>query len=206
MTNPWATRVVPWLVEKACRSREILTERQRWVPRASGRVLEVGVGSGLNLAFYDRAAVERVVGLDPSAPLLARAADRTATAQVPIELVHGSGERLPFSAAAFDSVVMTYTLCSVEDPTRVLAEIRRVLAPRGALVLVEHGRAPDPGPRRIQRALTPLWSRIGGGCRLDRDVGQLLEAAGFATADLSRGYTSARRWLSYTLQGVTRAG
>lgn len=201
----WAERVVPWLVEKACRSREILEERRRWVPRAHGHVLELGVGSGLNLAFYDPARVAQVTGIDPSAPLLAKATPRAASAPVPVELVRAGAEQLPFPDAAFDSAVVTYALCSVVDPARALAELRRVLAPGGELVFVEHGRAPDPGPRRIQHWLTPLWSRAGGGCHLDRDIAGLLHAAGFATSDLTTGYTTSPRWLGYTYQGTARA-
>lgn len=210
MTEPfdrpsrWDAHVVPWLVEKACRSREILEERRRWIPRAHGRVLELGVGSGLNLALYDAGRVAQVTGIDPSAPLLAKAAARAAEAPVPVELVRTGAERLPFADAAFDSAVVTYSLCSVDDPGRALAEVRRVLVPGGELVFVEHGRAPDPGPRRIQRWLSPLWSRVGGGCRLDRDVAGLLHAAGFETPELSTGYTKRPRWLTYTYQGTAR--
>lgn len=200
----WRERVVPWLVEKACRSRDILAERQRWIPRAHGRVLELGVGSGLNLAFYDRARVERVTGIDPSPALLAKAAPRAAETTIPVELVRTGAEQLPFPDAAFDSAVVTYSLCSVDDPARALAELRRVLVPGGELVFVEHGRAPDPGPRRVQRWLTPVWRRVGGGCRLDRDIAGLLHAAGFETPELATGYSNARRWLSFTYQGIAR--
>jgi len=200
----WDRRVVPWIVEKACRSSEILEERKRWVPRAHGRVLELGIGSGLNLAFYDAARVTRVTGIDPSAALLAKAAIRAADASVPVELVCAPAERLPFAAASFDSALVTYSLCSVDDPQRALAELRRVLVPGGELLLVEHGRAPDAGPRRVQRWLTPLWSRVGGGCQLDRDVPALLEAAGFTT-ELETAYSRGPRWLSYTFQGVARS-
>lgn len=195
---------MPWLVEKACRSSEILGERRRWIPQAHGRVLELGVGSGLNLAFYDAAHVERVTGIDPSAPLLAKAAARAAGAAVPVALVRAPAEALPFADHTFDSAVVTYSLCSVDDPGRALAELRRVLVPDGALVFVEHGRAPDRGPHRTQRWLTPLWSRAGGGCRLDRDVPALLSAAGFVAPALERGYTQGPRWLSYTYQGIAR--
>ena len=202
----WERRVLPWLVEKSCRSSEILEERKRWVPRAHGRVLELGVGSGLNLAFYDPAHATSVVGIDPSSALLAKAAPRAAEAAVPVELVHAPAERLPFGERSFDSVLVTYSLCSVDDPLRALSEVRRVLAPGGELVLVEHGRAPDRGPQRVQRWLTPLWSRVGGGCRLDRDHAALLDSAGFDTTSLERGYSdSSARWLGYTYQGIVRA-
>ncbi len=202
----YARRVLPWLVEKACRSTEIRAERERWVPRAHGEVLEVGIGSGLNLPFYDRERVTRVTGIDPSPELLARAAPRAAEAPVPVELVPASAEALPFPAASFDSILTTYTLCSVDDLGRALAEVRRVLRPGGELIFVEHGRAPDPGPRRIQLCLTPAWSRVGGGCHLDRDIAAALEAAGLHSRDLATAYTDGRRWLSFTYTGTARAG
>jgi ubiquinone/menaquinone biosynthesis C-methylase UbiE len=201
----WRDRVVPWLVEKACRSSDILAERQRWIPQAHGRVLEIGVGSGLNLAFYDPARVTTVTGIDPSAPLLAKARTRAREAPVSVELVKTGAEALPFSSHAFDTAVVTYSLCSVDDPARALAEVRRVLVPHGELVFVEHGLAPDPGPRRVQRWLTPLWSRLGGGCHLDRDIAGLLARAGFEAPAIETGYGDARPWLTFTYQGVARS-
>ncbi len=202
----WADRVLPGLVEKACRSTTILAERRRWIPRAHGEVLELGVGSGLNLAFYDAARVARVTGIDPAGALLARARPRAEAAPVPVALVAAPAEALPFADRAFDSAVITYSLCSVDEPARALAEVRRVLRPGGELILVEHGLAPpaDAGTRRWQRWLTPLWRRAGGGCRLDRDMTAILRAAGYDVDALTSGYTEGARWLSYTTQGVAR--
>jgi ubiquinone/menaquinone biosynthesis C-methylase UbiE len=164
----------------------------------------VGVGSGLNLAFYEPDRIAHVTGIDPSEPLLERARSRAKQATVPVDLACASAEALPFDAASFDTVVTTYTLCSVDDPVRALTEIRRVLRPGGELIFVEHGRAPDRGPQRIQRWLTPAWSRAGGGCRLDRDVPALLRASGLSSSDLTESYTQGPRWLSYTYQGTAR--
>lgn len=200
----WANRALPGLIEKACRSGDILEERRRWVPRAHGRVLELGVGTGLNLAFYDPTRVDQVVAIDPSAALLARAQGRAAAARVPVELREASAEALPFAAASFDSALVTYSLCSIDQLDAALAETRRVVRPGGELIFVEHGRAPDPGPRRWQRWLTPAWRRIGGGCRLDRDIAAALLAGGFALPELETAYRAGRRWLSYTYQGVAR--
>jgi ubiquinone/menaquinone biosynthesis C-methylase UbiE len=200
----WADRVLPHLIEKACRSHAILEARQRWVPRAHGDVLELGVGSGLNLAFYDAAKVGKVTGIDPSASLLVRAASRVAEAPVPVELIRGRAEALPFPDRSFDSAVVTYSLCSVGDPARALAEVRRVLRPGGELVFVEHGLARDAGTQRWQRWLTPLWRRVGGGCHLDRDMAAILRDAGYRSADLSADYAEGAHWLSYTFQGTAR--
>jgi ubiquinone/menaquinone biosynthesis C-methylase UbiE len=198
----WSDHVLPFLVEKACRSHTIKEERARWVPRARGNTLEIGVGSGLNLAFYDPARVEKVTGIDPSEPLLARAKERALRLPVPVELLLGRAEELPFPDASFDSALVTYSLCSVEDPARALAEIRRVLRPDAELLFVEHGLAPDPGPRRWQERLTPHWRRISGNCHLDRDVFAALRAAGFRIDDGRAGYTEGARWLSFTYEGA----
>jgi ubiquinone/menaquinone biosynthesis C-methylase UbiE len=202
----WADRVLPRLIEKACRSTTILEERRRWIPRARGEVLELGVGSGLNLAFYDPARVTKVTGIDPSAPLLARAAPRAAGAPVAVELVEAAAEQLPFADRSFDSAVVTYSLCSVDDPARALAEVRRVLRPGGELIVVEHGLAPDPRTQRWQHRLTPLWRRVGGGCHLDRDMTAILRDAGYRVDELTAGFSDGARWLSFTYQGAAQPG
>lgn len=200
----WADRVLPFLIEKAGRSHAILEERRRWVPRARGEVLEIGVGSGLNLAFYDPARVTHVVALDPSAPLLARAAPRASGAPVPVTLVRGDAESLPYGDATFDSIVMTYTLCSIDDPLRALGELRRVLRAGGELLFVEHGLSNVESTARWQRRLTPYWQRIAGGCHLDRDTGKLLERAGFTSEDLTAAPVEGARLLSFTYQGSAK--
>jgi len=200
----WASRVLPGLIEKACRSRTILDERRRCIPRAHGSVLELGVGSGLNLAFYDPVRVTKVTGIDPSAPLLRRAGPRVARAPVPVELVEASAERLPFDPASFDSAIVTYSLCSMNDPARALAEVRRVLRPGGALMFIEHGLAPDPGTLWWQRRLDPIWRRLTGGCRLARDLPAVLRDAGYQLDELTAGYHGKVRWLSYTYEGTAR--
>jgi ubiquinone/menaquinone biosynthesis C-methylase UbiE len=200
----WSTHVLPTLIEKSCRSGAILEQRKRWIPRAHGEVLELGVGSGLNLASYDPARATGVIGIDPSPVLLERARARAANAPVPVELVAAAAERLPFADRRFDSAVVTYTLCSVDDPARVFEELRRVLRPGGELVFVEHGLAPAPRTARWQHRLTPLWRRIGGGCRLDRDIAQLLRDARFQLDELDAGFTEGASILSYTYQGIAR--
>ena len=199
----WDMHVLPRLVERACRSHVILDERRRAVPRASGHVLELGIGSGLNLSLYDPLRVADVVGLDPSEPLLARAHARRRDASVPVDLVLGVAEQLPFDAARFDCAVLTYTLCSVADPAKALAEVRRVLRPRGRLVFIEHGLAPDAAPRRWQGRITPWWRRVGGNCHLDRDVKREIETAGLVVDELREAYAEGSpRWLSYTYEGI----
>lgn len=200
----WARRVLPHLIEKAGRSHTILEARRRWIPRAHGAVLEIGVGSGLNLELYDPARARSVTAIDSSEALLARAAVRAEQSKVPTELVNANAEALPFPDGSFDSAVMTYTLCSIADPRRALAELRRVLRSDGELFFIEHGLARDDSTRRWQRGLTPLWRRVAGGCHLDRDAGALLREGGFHSEDITAEGGDRPRWLGFTYQGSAR--
>ncbi|MBA3538786.1 MAG: methyltransferase domain-containing protein [Deltaproteobacteria bacterium] len=204
MRRWWDAHVYPHLLDRVCGGRAIEDERRRCVAQAAGHVLEVGIGSGLNLPFFDVHRVVDVVGVDPSAPLLARAAHRACG--VPLELREAVAEQLPFDRARFDTVIFTYTLCSVTDPGRALAEARRVLRADGRLLFVEHGRSPDPATFRWQRRLTPVWTTVSGNCHLDRDIPRELEAAGFAIDQLG-GYHGATRpgWLSFAYVGAARS-
>lgn len=200
--NLWERRALPFLIEKACRSSSILDERKRLVPRASGRVIEIGVGTGLNLPFYSETLVFSLTAVDPSPALLARARARLSLCPRPVELVEASACSLPWPDGSFDSAVMTYTLCSVDDPLRALAEIRRVLRPAGELFFVEHGLSPRPSTRLWQRLLTPLWRRCSGNCHLDRDVPASLREARFSARELRESEGDGPSWTGYTFEGV----
>lgn len=180
-------RILPCLLHLAMQTPALEPYRRRAVARARGRVLEIGVGSGLNLELYG-ATVECVVGIEPSPELLCMARGRAAAVVVPIELVQASAEALPLATASVDTVVTTWTLCTIPDPVGALREVRRVLRPDGALLFVEHGRAPEPGVARWQDRLTPLWRHFAGGCHLNRAIPDLITTAGFAIErlDLSR--------------------
>jgi SAM-dependent methyltransferase len=179
MTSFYDRHVMPRLIACACASRPIMRQRAKVVPLAEGRVLELGIGGGLNLAFYDPARARQVVGVDPSAELRARAAAAPRPDGLKVEVRAGEAEALPFEDASFDSVVCTYTLCSVRAPAAALAEARRVLKPGGRLLFCEHGLAPDAGVARWQRRIEPVWKAIAGGCHLTRAVTPAIEAAGF---------------------------
>ena len=170
--------VAPWLIDLAMRQQVLNPYRERTVGGAEGRVLEIGAGSGLNLALYG-SAVRSIVAVEPSAQLIRLAGRRAVMAKVPVEFVEGSAEALPLADASIDTVVTTWTLCSIPDVALALREARRVLRPGGSLLFVEHGRAPEPGVRRWQDRLDPLWSRLAGGCHLNRPIDQLLGDAGF---------------------------
>lgn len=202
----WDRRVLPFLIEKACRAGSIKEERQRRVPQASGRTLEVGVGTGLNLPFYDPDRVTELIAIDPSAAVLAKARDRMLECPVAVSLREASVESLPFDAGSFDSIVMTYSLCSVDDPARALAEMRRVLAPGGKLLFVEHGLAKATSTRAWQHALTPLWKHCSGNCHLDRDVPKQLRDAGFSLAELQEKAGDGPSWSGYTYEGIAFVG
>jgi ubiquinone/menaquinone biosynthesis C-methylase UbiE len=179
--------VLPRLIELAMRNSQLGGYRQQTIGAARGHVLEIGVGSGMNLPVYG-SAVDRVCGIDPSPELLDRARERVAAARVPVSLARASAEQLPFRDAAFDTLVMTWTLCSIPNPSAALNEMRRVLKPGGRLLFVEHGLAPEPAIIRWQHRLTPCWRRIGGGCHLDRKMDDLIRNAGFQIDALETGY------------------
>ena len=170
--------VLPRLLDLTMRNRALDSYRQRTIETARGLVLEVGAGSGLNLPLYGR-AVTRVVAVDPSPELLRLASKRAADVVIPVSLLRAFAEDLPLADAVFDTIVMTWTLCSIPNPMAALTEMRRVLKPGGQLIFVEHGLSPEIRTARWQRRLTPYWKRISGGCHLDRKTDDLIRSARF---------------------------
>lgn len=203
--NWYERHLLPWLADLACGVGPVRRQREKVVPLARGRVLEVGIGTGLNLAHYDKARIAVVIGLDPALEMLRRARRRARRAGIELELIGQSAERMPFRDESFDTVLVTYTLCSIAEPPAALAEMRRVLKPEGRLLFCEHGLAPEASVRRWQARLAPLWSRLAGGCRLDRDVPALLRAAGFVSKDLQSAYLPGPRVLAYNYWGTALA-
>lgn len=200
----WYDRyVLPWMLDLACGSARIREQRQKVVPHAEGRVLEIGIGTGLNLPHYDPARVTSIVGVDPALQMHRLARRRLARTPLQVELVGLSAERLPLEERSFDTVVCTFTLCTIPDPLAALGEMRRVLRPGGRLLYAEHGQSPDPGVRRWQARLQPLWGRIAGGCHLGRDIEGLLEAGGF-DADRHSGYLPGPKFASFMYWGEAR--
>lgn len=201
----YETWILPPIIDLVMRQKHLGDYRSRVVGAARGRVLEVGVGSGLNFPFYGN-QVEHVLGLDPSPRLLAIARQRAAAVSMPVELVRGSATAIPLNDNAVDTIVMTWTLCSIPDPAAALREMRRVLKPDGLLLFVEHGRAPEPGVVRWQQRLTPVWRRVAGGCHLDRKMDELMRAAGFDLPQLQTGYAPGPRPMAFMYQGCACAG
>jgi ubiquinone/menaquinone biosynthesis C-methylase UbiE len=192
--------VLPHLINLAMRHPMVRARRAELVPRASGEVLEVGIGSGLNIPFYS-AKVRRLYGVDPSGELLAMALRRAAHVPFPVELLCQSAEDLPRPDASFDTIVTTWTLCSIPDPMQALREMRRVLKPGGRLLFVEHGRTPDASVNRWQDRLNPVWSKVAGGCNLNRPMEDLIRSAGFRLVDLQKRYLPGPKPMTYTYEG-----
>ena len=188
MTSFYDRHIVPRLIGCACSTKPIMKQREKVVPHATGKVLELGIGGGLNLAFYNPAKVTGVFGVDPSEGLRERAARAPRPDGLKVELRDGTAEALPFEDAGFDSVVGTFTLCSVQAPAEALAEARRVLKPGGQFFFCEHGAAPDPGVARWQERVEPVWKRIAGGCHLTRPVARTIERAGFTITSFDSMY------------------
>ena len=206
MSSTWYDRhILPVALDFACGLPMVGRQRQLIVPLAQGRVLEVGIGTGLNMRYYDKNRVTKIVGLDPALELHPLARERIAQAGLEVELLGLSAESIPLPDASFDTVLMTYTLCTIPDPLAALKEMRRVLAPGGKLLYCEHGRAPDASVQRWQERLQPLWGKLAGGCHLGRDIPALLRAAGFQLPDLHTGYLPGPRPMTFHYWGVAQA-
>ena len=196
-------QIVPLLINLTMRRRDLAAYRGRVIPAAEGRVLEVGIGSGFNLPFYSR-NVERLIGLDPSPKLLAMV-QRNLRADAPsVELVEGSAEAIPLESNSVDTVVTTWTLCSIPDAAGALREMHRVLRPTGRLLFIEHGRAPEAKVRWWQDRLTPAWKWIGGGCHLNRAIQTLIEDAAFRFDRFETGYMRGPKPLTFIYEGTAR--
>jgi len=193
--------VLPKLIDKACSQPPMQALRERYVSRATGRVLEIGIGSGLNLEHYSD-SVSAITGLDPATELTVMARQRAASASAPVDLLQVSGEEIPADDATYDTLVCTWTLCSIPNVYRALQEMHRVLKPGGSFYFVEHGLAPDSEVQGWQRRIEPLWKKIGGGCHLTRKADQLIADAGFLVPELDNGYQPGPRWAAYMTHGV----
>jgi ubiquinone/menaquinone biosynthesis C-methylase UbiE len=195
--------IVPRLTDWSMSTEQVAAERQRVVPRATGTVLEIGAGTGLNLPFYDR-AVERLQALEPSREMWALAARRAAAVSFPVEAVTASAEAIPLGDRSVDTVVTTFTLCSIPDPLRALGEMRRVLRPAGRLLFVEHGRSLDGRIAAWQDRLNRPWRALSGGCNLNREIDDLVVKAGFQLREIERGYGEGPRPMVYLYRGIAQ--
>jgi ubiquinone/menaquinone biosynthesis C-methylase UbiE len=203
LANFYNRCVLPALINFAMTRGEATRLRAAHVPGARGVVLEIGIGSGLNLPFYT-ADVTRLYGVDPSADLLAMLRPKAAARPFPVELFNQDADRIPLADASVDTVVVTWSLCSIDDPEAALGEMRRVLKPDGILIFVEHGLAPDARVRKWQNRLTPFWRSFTGGCHLNRKMDDLVRGAGFTIADLRTEYVPGPRAFGFMYEGRAR--
>lgn len=201
--NWYDQTIVPRFIKCACANSKISELRAQVVPLAEGRVFELGVGGGLNQPHYDPARVTSFAGIDPSGKLLDYAREAAAERGWEADIRSGIGEAIPFEDESFDSVVCTYTLCSVSDQAQVVKEMRRILKPGGKLLFLEHGKSPDAGPAKWQRRIEPLWKKAMGNCHLTRGVSSVVEAGGFSVTPVGARYVEGMpRWAGWTEWGV----
>jgi ubiquinone/menaquinone biosynthesis C-methylase UbiE len=194
-------RILPHVIDLTCRSKPTNRQRAKIVPLAGGDVLEIGFGSGLNLPWYDADKVRKLWALEPSAGMRRKATPAVRASALDVEFIDLPGEEIPLADDSVDTVVVTYTLCTIPDPGIALSGIRRVLKPGGALLYCEHGKAPDAGVYDWQVRLNPAWRRLAGGCNLERDIPDLIESAGFSIKSDKRRYIPGVRLLSYNYWG-----
>jgi ubiquinone/menaquinone biosynthesis C-methylase UbiE len=192
--------IVPRLCDFAMRNKQLTRIRERVTGAAEGRVLEIGVGSGLNLPFY-RPPVREIIALEPASRLVAMARSKSAATGVPVSFLEASAETIPLDQHSVDTVVTTWTICSIPQAAAALAEMRRVLRPGGKLLFAEHGQAPDDSVRWWQDRLTPPWSHISGGCHLNRPIRSLIEEAGFRIDRIETGYMPGPKPMTFMYEG-----
>jgi ubiquinone/menaquinone biosynthesis C-methylase UbiE len=193
--------LLPYLLDFAMKYEELTNLREKMIPAARGVVLEVGIGSGLNLPFYT-SAVTKLYGLEPSAELLTKARTRSSGLPFPIEWLNTAAELIHLPDSSVDTVVVTWALCSMQDPAAALSEMNRVLRPDGRLIFIEHGLSPDVRVQSWQNRLTPVWRRLAGGCHLNRKMDDLIRSAGFSIATLEADYIPGPRPVTYTYAGT----
>ncbi len=194
--------ILPNLVHFACSLQSVMHQRQKIVPLARGRVLEVGLGSGLNFPYYDASKVSKVWGLDPSPEMLEMAGERASSVSFEVDFIPLPGEEIPLETNSADTVLVTYTLCTIADVGRAIQEMARVLKPDGELLFCEHGIAPEVSVRRWQNCINPVWKRIGGGCHLNREIPVLIEQGGFKIREMQANYIPGWRPASYNYWGT----
>ncbi|WP_425373895.1 class I SAM-dependent methyltransferase [Methylocystis hirsuta] len=202
--NVYERWLFPPLLDLVMRQGQLEKYRRDAVAAAAGRVLEIGVGSGLNLSFYGE-QVEIVIGIDPSFPLLAKARRHADAANIQVRLIQASATAIPLADNTIDTIVMTWTLCSIPEPLAALREMQRVLRPGGKLFFVEHGLSPEPRVERWQRRLTPFWRKVAGGCHLDRKIDDLMRAAGLELTEVRNEYADGPRVMTYMYAGSARS-
>ena len=197
-------RVLPHLIDLACSTKPARRQREKIVHLAEGDVLEIGFGSGLNLPYFDSDKVRRIFGLEPSEGMRRKAQANVEASGLDVEFIDLPGEEIPLEPKSVDTVLVTFTLCSIDDASAALEGMRRVLKPGGKLLYCEHGAAPDGRVRRWQDRLNPAWKRVSGGCNMNRDIPRLIESTGFRVTSDERMYIPGPKILSYNYWGMAK--
>ena len=200
--NYYNKHVLPKLIDWTCKQNSNMRQRQKVVPFAKGKVLEIGVGSGLNIPFYDKSQVQQLTAIDPSEEIWNRNKNNTEELGFEFQFIKAFADNIPIDNNTFDSVVITYTLCSIPETDKALEEVRRVLKPNGQLIFCEHGKAPDKSVQNWQNIINPLWKRIGGGCNLHRDIPFIIENSGFKISSLETMYIPGWKPASFNFWGI----
>lgn len=193
--------ILPHLIDFTCGMGAVMKTRSQVVPLASGRVLEIGIGTGLNLSFYDPAKVTEIVGVDPAAQMQGKARSRAAAINIPVQTIALELGQIQAEDASFDSIVCTFTLCTIPDAVAALKEMRRVLRPGGRLLFSEHGLAPDLPVVRWQNRLNPAWKPLAGGCNLNRDIAALITTGGFHIREIRSSYLKGPKPMTWVSRG-----
>ena len=199
--NLYERYVLPRMIDFACGMGAVMKTRAQVVPLAEGKVLEIGIGTGLNLSFYDPLKVSEIVGVDPAVDMSPLARERAAQITIPVKTIALELGQIQAEDASFDSIVCTFTLCTIPDASAALREMRRVLKPGGKLLFSEHGLAPDAPVVRWQNRITPLWKPLAGGCHLNRDIAALITAGGFNIGDIQSSYLKGPKPMTWVSRG-----
>jgi len=202
LKNFYDKYLLPKVVNWACKQKPTRKQRGKIIPLAQGKVLEIAIGSGLNLPFYDAKKVEKLTGLEPSKEIWGLNKHKIDKLNIDFQFVNAFAEEIPLQDNVFDTVVITYALCTITDTQRALAEIRRVLKPDGKLLFCEHGLAPDNKVKYWQNKITPYWKRIGGGCHLNKNISKLITDNGFKITALDKMYIPGWKPASFNYWGV----
>lgn len=197
---------LPHVINCACGMGAVEKQRSKVVPKAHGNVLEIGMGSGLNLKHYNSQQVDMVWGLEPSEGMRRKAQANLERSEVPVEWLGLPSEKIPLQDDCADTVVLTYTLCTIAEVQPALSEMRRVLKPAGKLLFCEHGIAPDKNVQKWQRRINPIWKKIAGGCNLNRAIPSLIGDAGFNIEQLDQEYIDGPKIAAYQYYGVASIG
>jgi len=201
MTGFYERKILPLLIDSACSQPPMTNLRSRYVSQAVGKVLEVGIGSGLNLSHYG-CAVESITGVDPAEALTQKARQRADRIRADVAVIGVSGESIPVRSETFDTVVCTWTLCSIPDPQAAIAEMYRALKPDGKLIFVEHGQSPEPKISKWQHRIEPYWKVVAGGCHLTRRIDDLVTAGGFEIKSFESGYQKGPKIAAFMMHGI----